>query len=140
MQDYPLGRISMDSHVTHHRKALQASKGGERNHLEIGQIILFIRAFPQEKLFNRAKLLEYYQCLTDLMGDAPATLGIRETTVPRVEETNRQVQTIPICLLNSVGGQHWGACEVHRAETPERKDPTLALQNTPPTLCLPPCE
>lgn len=76
VQDYPLGRISMDSHVTHHRKTLQASRGEERNHLEIGQIILFIRAFPQEKLFNRAKLLECYQCLTGLTGDAPATLGI----------------------------------------------------------------
>lgn len=50
--------------------------GEERNHLETGQIILFIRAFPQEKLFNRAKLLECYQCLTGLTGGAPATLGI----------------------------------------------------------------
>lgn len=66
----------MDSHVTHHRKTLQASKGGERNHLEIGQIILFIRAFPQEKLFNGVKLLECYPCLPDLTGDAPTTLGI----------------------------------------------------------------
>lgn len=138
MQDYPLGKISMDSHVTHHKKILQASRGEERNHLEIGQIILFIKAFPQEKLFNRAKLLEYYQCLTGLTGDAPATghpdTGHRETTVPRVEETNKQIQTIPTCLQNSV------ACEVHRAETPELKDPTLALQNAPPTLCLPSCD
>lgn len=50
-------------------------------------------AFPREKLHRKPKLLELYQCLTDLTGNAAATLGIltqvRETGVPKTEEIDK---------------------------------------------------
>lgn len=94
-------------------------------------------AFPQEKLQIKPKVPELYLCLTDLTGNAAATLGILTQVTEKLVSLKlmRQIRRHRKSQLTDQEdqweGRHGGACEVCSAEAP-----TLEVQTPPPCAYL----